>query len=187
MDQALAELRPWAVLNAAGFSDIDLAEEHPRACRRAHTLGPITLAQACARQGSRLVTFSSGQVFDGAKQMPYLESDRSRPLNTLGRAQEEAEARIAEILAETLIVRTGPLFGPWHQSHFPGLVLQTLIEGHSVMAPDDQIISATYIPHLANTVLDLLIDGEAGIWHLANEGAMGSGRSWRAAWPPVPV
>jgi dTDP-4-dehydrorhamnose reductase len=31
-------------------------------------------------------------------------------------------------------------------------------------------VSPTYVPHLVHTVLDLLIDGEHGIWHLANAG-----------------
>ena len=33
------------------------------------------------------------------------------------------------------------------------------------------MVSPTYVPELANTVLDLLLDGEKGIWHLANAGS----------------
>ena len=40
------------------------------------------------------------------------------------------------------------------------------------VAADDAIVSPTYVPDLANASLDLLIDGERGIWHLANEGAL---------------
>jgi len=32
-------------------------------------------------------------------------------------------------------------------------------------------ISPTYVPDLVNTVLDLLIDEEHGLWHVANSGA----------------
>jgi dTDP-4-dehydrorhamnose reductase len=31
-------------------------------------------------------------------------------------------------------------------------------------------ISPTYVPDLVNVCLDLLIDGESGLWHLANVG-----------------
>jgi dTDP-4-dehydrorhamnose reductase len=31
-------------------------------------------------------------------------------------------------------------------------------------------VSPTYVPDLVNGCLDLLIDGESGIWHVANEG-----------------
>jgi dTDP-4-dehydrorhamnose reductase len=34
------------------------------------------------------------------------------------------------------------------------------------------VVSPTYVPHLVDATLDLLIDGECGIWHLANDGAV---------------
>jgi dTDP-4-dehydrorhamnose reductase len=33
-------------------------------------------------------------------------------------------------------------------------------------------VSPTYVPDLVNTTLDLIIDGESGIWHLSNDGAV---------------
>ena len=37
-------------------------------------------------------------------------------------------------------------------------------------AADDSKFSASYLPDLTNACLDLLIDGEAGIWHMTNPG-----------------
>jgi dTDP-4-dehydrorhamnose reductase len=37
-------------------------------------------------------------------------------------------------------------------------------------AAADAMVSPTYVPDLVNGCLDLLIDGESGIWHVANEG-----------------
>ena len=34
------------------------------------------------------------------------------------------------------------------------------------------IVSPTYVPDLVHEVLNLLIDGAAGLWHLANPGAL---------------
>jgi dTDP-4-dehydrorhamnose reductase len=31
-------------------------------------------------------------------------------------------------------------------------------------------VSPTYVPDLAHAILDLLLDGEHGLWHLANRG-----------------
>ncbi|MFL6694907.1 MAG: sugar nucleotide-binding protein, partial [Ramlibacter sp.] len=39
-------------------------------------------------------------------------------------------------------------------------------------AAHDQSVSPTYVPHLVQTSLDMLVDGERGIWHLANRGAV---------------
>ena len=40
------------------------------------------------------------------------------------------------------------------------------------MCSDDSIVSPTYLPDLVNACLDLLIDEESGLWHLANDGAV---------------
>lgn len=40
------------------------------------------------------------------------------------------------------------------------------------MAADDTWVSPTYVPDLVHAALDLLIDDERGIWHLANGGAV---------------
>ncbi len=42
--------------------------------------------------------------------------------------------------------------------------------GESFVAADDAFVSPTYIPDLVRACLDLLIDGECGVWHLANVG-----------------
>jgi dTDP-4-dehydrorhamnose reductase len=39
-----------------------------------------------------------------------------------------------------------------------------------VRAAADTTVSPTYIPDLVDAVLDLAIDGEHGVWHLANAG-----------------
>jgi dTDP-4-dehydrorhamnose reductase len=49
--------------------------------------------------------------------------------------------------------------------------LRALSRGNHFVAADDVTISPTYVPHLVNATLDLLIDGEHGVWHLANGGA----------------
>ena len=34
------------------------------------------------------------------------------------------------------------------------------------------VVSPTYLPDLVHAALDLLIDGETGLWHLANDGQL---------------
>ena len=45
-----------------------------------------------------------------------------------------------------------------------------LERGERFPAADDVVVSPTYVPDLVNTALDLLIDGERGLWHLASRG-----------------
>jgi dTDP-4-dehydrorhamnose reductase len=172
VELALAEYEPWAVINTAGYVRVDDAEKEPESCRRENTTGPMVLAAACSRSGAQLITFSSDLVFDGAAQTPYVETNRTAPLNVYGRSKAEAEAGVLEILPSALVIRTSAFFGPWDEYNFVTLALRALSTGRSFVAASDAVISPTYVPDLVHASLDLLIDGESGLWHLANSGAL---------------
>lgn len=94
------------------------------------------------------------------------------PLNTYGRSKAEAERRVLKMLPEALIVRTSAFFGPWDDYNFVTVALRTLAAGQCFRAADDAVVSPTYVPDLVHACLDLLIDGEPGVWHLSNRGAI---------------
>jgi dTDP-4-dehydrorhamnose reductase len=167
---ALARHRPWAVINAAGLADVDRAEADPDACRLANVFGPAVLAETCAAAGLRLVTLSTDQVFNGLAGRPYLEGDLVQPLNEYGRAKAGAECLVLQALPAALVVRTGPLFGPGTRAAFVARTLESLAAGRPVRAAHNQIVSPTYLPDFAGALLDLLIDGAEGLWHLATPG-----------------
>jgi len=167
---ALEEHQPWAVINTAGYVRVDAAELDTEQCFRENALGPEVLAAACAERGVRLVTFSSDLVFDGQQTTPYVESSPVHPLNHYGRSKAEAERRVLERLPSALVVRTSAFFGPWDRHNFVTLALGALSRGERFTAADDAIVSPTYVPDLVQTCLDLLIDEESGLWHLANQG-----------------
>jgi dTDP-4-dehydrorhamnose reductase len=169
---ALDAIRPWAVVNAAGYVRVDQAEAEPERCRRENAEGAAVLAAACAARGLPLVTFSSDLVFDGSKSTPYVESDPVAPLNAYGRSKAEAEARVMDAHPSALVVRTSAFFGPWDAHNFVTIALRELDAGRPFAAADDATVSPTYVPDLANACLDLLMDGERGIWHLATPGAL---------------
>lgn len=118
----------------------------------------------CPR-GVPLLTFSSALVFDGRKRQPYLESDAVAPLNTYGRSKAEAETEVLLAHTKALAIRTCAFFGPWDDFNFATPALRTPISGHPFVAVDDTFVSPTYIPDLVHICLDLLIEGEQGVWH----------------------
>jgi dTDP-4-dehydrorhamnose reductase len=170
--EAVGRLKPWAVVNAAGYVRVDEAERDRAACRRTNAVGPSILAAACRMSKIRLLTFSSDLVFDGGSRAPYLESDPVFPLNIYGRTKAEAERRVLAIDPGALIVRTSAFFGPSDNHNFVTVALNTLAGGHRFRASADEVVSPTYVPDLVDASLDLLIDGAGGVWHLANSGAV---------------
>ncbi|MGB9178621.1 MAG: family 1 glycosylhydrolase [Pyrinomonadaceae bacterium] len=170
VETALSEFAPWAVVNAAGYVRVDEAEGDAERCFRENAEGAATLAAACAERNVSLVTFSSDLVFDGAKGSAYVESDLPAPLGVYGQSKLEAEERVLSLHAGALIIRTSAFFGPWDDYNFVTVALRELSSAKEFIAADDAFVSPTYVPDLVNACLDLLIDGERGIWHLANDG-----------------
>jgi dTDP-4-dehydrorhamnose reductase len=166
----LEAVRPWATINTAGYFRVDEAESEVARCMRENRDGPAVLAEESRARGLPLVTFSSDLVFDGAKGSAYLESDVVSPLNVYGRSKAEAERLVGTAHPDALMIRTSAFFGPWDRQNFVYHALRTLAAGQELAAADDAVVSPTYVPDLVNATLDLLVDGETGIWHLANVG-----------------
>ncbi|HVG12328.1 MAG TPA: family 1 glycosylhydrolase [Flavisolibacter sp.] len=172
IQEAIAFHQPWAVINATGYVRVDDAEEDIDSCFLANAEGAANLAQCCHDQDIQLVTFSSDLVFDGSKKAPYVESDLPNPLNVYGKSKMEGEKQVSGIYPSSLIIRTSAFFSPWDNYNFLHWVEQSLEKGIEVPVANDIYVSPTYVPDLVHNVLDLLIDKEQGIWHLANKGSI---------------
>jgi dTDP-4-dehydrorhamnose reductase len=170
----LDEIRPWAVLNAAGY--VRLIDADQDRCMRENAVGPALLAQACEARGVRFVTFSSDLVFDGRLGRAYVENDRPAPLCPYGLSKAAAERGVLSASPQALVVRTSAFFCPWDKTNFAYRTLARLAEGQGVEASASERVAPTYVPDLVHVSLDLLIDGESGVWHLANAGEV----SWHA-------
>ena len=170
VEYALDLYKPWAVINAAGYVRVDDAEKDCDRCFADNTTGPQNLAIACNQAGVKLVTFSSDLVFDGKKNTPYLESDATNPLNVYGHSKMQSEELVRKANPHALIIRTSAFFGPWDEYNFVYWVRRSLSQFETITVAKDIYISPTYVPDLVHATLDLAIDDEKGIWHLANKG-----------------
>jgi dTDP-4-dehydrorhamnose reductase len=170
---ALDEHRPWAVINAAGWVRVDEAEQQPDTCMAVNAEGAAALSKACADRDVATVSFSSDLVFDGLKTGSYLESDQPKPLNTYGHSKLAAERMICGLPGSHLIVRTAAFFSASDPYNFAIQSMRAFARGEIIDATG-HVVSPTYVPHLCDAVLDLLIDGEVGTWHLTN----GEAISW---------
>jgi len=172
VDAVLTELKPWAVVNAAGYVRVDDAEREPHICLKINTEGAAILATACAQHNAALLTFSSDLVFNGAVAKPYVEKDTAAPLNVYGCSKVLAEKLVLQAYPASLVIRTSAFFGPWDEYNFVTIALRQLSAGNTFVAAEDAVVSPTYVPDLVHASLDLLIDGENGLWHLANKSAI---------------
>ncbi|MDB5497120.1 MAG: dTDP-4-dehydrorhamnose reductase [Phenylobacterium sp.] len=170
--RVLEAAQPWAVVNAAGWVRVDDAEADPAGCMAANAEGAVRLARACRDRGLPFTGFSSDLVFDGRRDRPYVEGDAPGPLNVYGASKARAEAEILGLGGQALMVRTAAFFSPYDPYNFAAQVLRTLAAGQAFAAADDLVVSPTYVPDLVGAVLDLVLDGETGLRHLANDAAV---------------
>ena len=169
---ALQSCRPWAVINCAGYSRIDDAESDEQTCLHANAHGAATLARVCARTDTQLVIFSSDHIFGGEKTHPYVESDTPAPVSVYGESKMLGEREVLAAFSGALVVRPGEVFAPLEDYDILRRSLRAIARGERVRVANDIRISGTYLPDLVHATLDLLIDGERGVWHLANTGGV---------------
>jgi dTDP-4-dehydrorhamnose reductase len=162
---AVAAIEPEAIVNLAGFTDVDGNERDPARAFRDNALGPHHVALAARAVGAVLLHVSTDYVFDGAATEPYDESARPAPINVYGRAKLLGEERVRTVLAEHVIVRVAYLYGTGadHLSR----QLARLRAGESAAAIVDRTGSPTHVDHVAERLLPVLLSGRWGTYHLA--------------------
>ncbi|MCC2665585.1 MAG: dTDP-4-dehydrorhamnose reductase [Geminicoccaceae bacterium] len=142
---ALDRHRPWAIVDALGFARPEAVATDPDACRRGNVLAASVMAAACARAGIQLLAWSSHLVFDGSQRQPYLEGDAPAPRGPYATSKLESERVVLAACPQALLIRVGPLFAPWDQASIAARAIHAVRTGG---------------------------DGEHGVWHLANQGAV---------------
>jgi len=115
LEGLLKSLRPRAVVNAAAYTAVDLAETEIAACRALNRDAVGRLAEICARLDTPLVHISTDYVFSGEKAAPYVERDVPGPLNVYGLTKAEGELALASAMlpyrkARWSILRTSWVF-----------------------------------------------------------------------------
>jgi dTDP-4-dehydrorhamnose reductase len=172
IDDIINENKPWAVLNADGYYDVERAEQNAENCFKANAVAPGLWSTCCRKAGVQFLTFSSDMVFNGEKKDPYNEMDAIMPLNVFGQSKAKAEKMVLQNFPDSLIIRVGPFFGRGNKLNFVDNILEAVKQKKTFFVPSDVVFSPAYMPDLLNAALDLLIDEEKGIWHISNSGAV---------------
>jgi len=169
--RAVGEVAPRAILNCAGFTDVDGAEADEPAAMRVNGDGPGNIARAAAEAGARVVHVSTDYVFDGSKREPWVESDPVAPLQGYGRTKLAGEVAVAESGAEHAIVRTAWLFGAGGPN-FVATMLRLGAERDEVTVVSDQRGGPTWTGHLAAALIEVAErEGDVGLFHASAAGS----------------
>jgi dTDP-4-dehydrorhamnose reductase len=159
------------VLNAAGYTAVDLAETHEDEAFLVNAVGAENLAKAAAVAGARLVHVSTDYVFDGVATAPYPEGSRIDPRGAYGRTKAEGETRVQRALKDAIIVRTAWTYGQ-HGPNFAATMLRLATERDTVEVVDDQRGQPTWTLDLASRIVEMLASAvPGGVYHGTNSGS----------------
>lgn len=163
--RTVVPLAPEAIVNLAAFTDVDGCEADPARAFRDNALGPQSLALAARACDAVLLHVSTDYVFDGSKDEPYDEVDAPNPLGVYGRSKLAGERFVRELAPAWFVVRTGYVFGAG--TDYATRALRRLAAGETVGGVADRIGTPTFVRHLAERLVPLLLTMRFGTYHLA--------------------
>ena len=162
------------VINCAGYTKVDKAEEEIDEAFRINKEGARNIALFSAKRQIKLIHISTDYVFDGRKEegaVTYEEDDKTNPINIYGKSKLAGEEEIKKILEEYFIIRTAWLYG-LKGNNFVYTMLRLFKERDMVEIVEDQWGSPTYTVDLTKAILKIIEDDSVscGIYHFTNEG-----------------
>jgi len=176
VSRAVASVVPRAIINAAAYNAVDLAESEPERAVSVNRDGAARLAAAAGKLRIPHVYVSTDYVFDGSKPSPYAEHDPPSPLGVYGRSKVAGENAVRDACPGAVVLRTSWLYSRYGEN-FVKTMLRLAEVREVVRVVDDQRGAPTTAGDLASAILDLTErmiatagDSHAGTYHLTAAG-----------------
>jgi dTDP-4-dehydrorhamnose reductase len=159
-----------ALINAAGFTNVDACETERDRAFLINAEAPRVLAEICNAKDAKLIHFSTDYVFDGEKRAPYREEDQANPISLYGESKLVGEKNVLAAENGHLVVRVSWVFGPDRPSFIDAMITRAL-QGEKIDAIADKFSTPTYTHDIAWMLPRFFDRGvEGGILHFANAG-----------------
>jgi dTDP-4-dehydrorhamnose reductase len=167
--EMICKVRPDAIIHAAAYTAVDLAESERDAAFKVNAVGSRNVAVAAQEVGAKLCYISTDYVFDGKVSQPYNEYDRTGPESIYGKSKLAGEHMVQTLTHKYFIVRTSWLYGH-HGNKFVKTMLKLGKEKEQLNVVYDQVGSPTYSIDLCRFLENLIQTDKYGIYHATNTG-----------------
>lgn len=174
----LKDKKPDIVIHAAAYTKVDDCENHPETAFNVNVTGTKNVALGCKEINAKLIYISTDYIFNGRKNIPYLENDIPEPLSVYGDSKLKGELAVQDILDDFIIVRTSWLFGKNGNNFIKAILKQVdkvqkgnlVAAGFGLRVVNDQIGSPTYTIDLSHAIERLISCNAKGIFNVTNGG-----------------
>jgi dTDP-4-dehydrorhamnose reductase len=177
VQNALQNLQPALVLNAAAMTNVDACEKDPALAAVVNFEATANLASQCSSNDIPLIQLSTDYVFDGRDGgKPYTVSDMMCPLNVYGESKMMGEEAIRQTHPWHIILRVSSVFSAF-AANILTRTLNLIETKDELRLVTDQIAAPTYAPDIATALLHMaqqVITGKFdgfGTFHLTGEPA----------------
>ncbi len=163
------------VIHAAANTDVEQCEKFPIICYRDNTLFSEYMVRMTARACKKFVFISSTGIYGSHKTVPYSEFDVVDPSTHNHRSKLLAEQSILRFYPDSLIIRTGWLFGG--SANLPKNFVARRIEeardavSGAVFSNQEQYGTPCYNINIATRIMELLERGMCGVFNSVNNGS----------------
>lgn len=164
---AVCESEVDAIINAAAWTAVDLAETEEAAATVVNGDAPTAMAGAAVERGVPFLHISTDYVFDGAGNTPFAPDHTADPIGAYGRSKVKGEEGIRSFGGAHLILRTSWVFSA-HGSNFVKTMLRLGAERDSLTVVADQIGGPTPAAAIADALISAaraMVDGAPGGTH----------------------
>lgn len=154
LEIAIEQHAPHVIVNAAAFTQVDLAETDKDTAHAVNADGPKDLAEICAQRSIPLIHISTDYVFDGSGAEAFGEDASTAPINAYGASKLVGEQAVRIGHDQHVILRTSWVYSPFG-NNFIKTMLRLAREKGGASVVDDQIGSPTSAIDIADAILDI--------------------------------
>jgi len=165
------------IVNCAAYTAVDKAESEIELANQINHLSVERLATIAQKNNIKLIHVSTDYVFDGESSQPYIETDKTNPVNVYGKTKLAGEHALQKLMpTNAVIIRTSWVHSE-HGNNFVDTMLRLGKERDELSVVSDQIGSPTYATDLAGAILEIIqnkefneTDKATQIYHYSNMG-----------------
>ncbi len=159
--RCVLNVRPDLVINAAGYTAVERAEEDEALACRINGKAVGMLADACQSINAAMLHFSTDYVFPGTGAAPWKPGDAAAPLSAYGRSKLAGEQALQQRKVPSWTIRTSWLYGA-RGTNFVITLLGLLQQQPAVRVVNDQIGAPTWARSLAHATVAALMPALSG-------------------------
>ncbi|MBN1788110.1 MAG: dTDP-4-dehydrorhamnose reductase [Sedimentisphaerales bacterium] len=157
------------VINCAAYTDVEKAETQSELAFKVNAEAVANLAQIANNKNIYVIHISTDFVFDGKKELPYLETDQTNAINTYGKSKLAGEESLTENHNYFSIIRVQWTYGK-NGNNFITKIISLSQQRNNLKVVDDQFGSPTSTKEAAKIICEFVAKKPKGIFHYTSAG-----------------